>query len=183
MTGGSNPILRQTDSIRGLMAGLAICLQFQVGRYSTPLTAATAICRASVAALGGSGTSSSNAAASDSASVVTSSSGISASTRRRSAAATESPAARSQFDLWPRYDQFVEAAQTAPDGPDPFTEQQGANPFIGRNALYITTQQTDELPQAITAAFKTVQLLEEATTPAGPILRVFLCSDYQTMPM
>jgi len=96
---------------------------------------------------------------------------------------TESPAARSQFDLWPRYDQFVEAAQTAPDGPDPFTEQQGANPFIGRNALYITTQQTDELPQAITAAFKTVQLLEEATTPAGPLLRVFLCSDYQTMPM
>ena len=95
MTGGSNPILRQTDSIRGLRAGLAICLQFQVRRYSTPLTAATAICRASVAAFGGSGTSSSDAAASYSASVVTSNSGTSASTRRRSAAATESPAAHS----------------------------------------------------------------------------------------
>jgi hypothetical protein len=35
MTGGSNPIRRQTDSIRGLRAGLAICLQFQVRRYST----------------------------------------------------------------------------------------------------------------------------------------------------
>jgi len=95
MRGGSNPILRQTDSIRGLRAGLAICLQFQVRRYSTPLTAATAICRASVAAFGGSGTSSSNAAASDSVSVVTSNSATPANTRRRSAAATESPAAHS----------------------------------------------------------------------------------------
>ena len=95
MTGGSNPILRQIDSIRGLRAGLAICLQFQVRRYSTPLTAATAICRASVAAFGGSGTSSSNAPASDSTSVVTSKRGTSANTRRRSAAATESPAAHS----------------------------------------------------------------------------------------
>ena len=52
------PHLRQTDSIRGLRAALAICLQFQVRRYSTPLTAATTICRASVAAFGRSGTSS-----------------------------------------------------------------------------------------------------------------------------
>jgi hypothetical protein len=34
ITGGSYPILRQMDSIRGLKAGFAICLQFQVRRYS-----------------------------------------------------------------------------------------------------------------------------------------------------
>jgi len=50
ITGGSNPILRQMDSIRGLKAGFAICLQFQVRRYSMPFVAATEIWSASVAA-------------------------------------------------------------------------------------------------------------------------------------
>ena len=97
---------------------------------------------------------------------------------------SESPAARSQFDLWPRYDQFVEAppAPVAP-GTDPFTEQEGANPFLGRSALYITTQEPGGLPQAITAAFAGVQLLGEITAPDGRILRAYLCSDYQTMPL
>ena len=97
---------------------------------------------------------------------------------------SESPAARSQFDLWPRYDQFVEAEriEVAP-GIDPFTEQEGANPFVGRSALYITTQEPGDLPQAITAAFAGVQPLGEITAPDGRILRVYLCSDYQTMPL
>ncbi|MGA1123815.1 MAG: glycosyltransferase family 39 protein [Chthoniobacterales bacterium] len=97
---------------------------------------------------------------------------------------TESPAARSQFDLWPRYDQFVEQGQTAaPEAVDPFTEQDGGNPFMGRTALYITTQTSEMLPQSITAAFAEVQLLGELTAPDGTILRVYLCSDYQTMPL
>lgn len=97
---------------------------------------------------------------------------------------TESPAARSQFDLWPRYDQFVEAERIeAAPGIDPFTEQEGANPFVGRSALYITTQEPGDLPQAITAAFAGVQLLGEITAPDARILRVYLCSDYQTMPL
>ena len=97
---------------------------------------------------------------------------------------SESPAARSQFDLWPRYDQFVEAEriEVAP-GIDPFTEQEGANPFVGRSALYITTQEPGDLPQAITAAFAGVQPLGEITAPDGRTLRVYLCSDYQTMPL
>ena len=97
---------------------------------------------------------------------------------------SESPAARSQFDLWPRYDQFVEAEriEVAP-GIDPFTEQEGANPFVGRSALYITTQAPGDLPQAITAAFAGVQLLGGITAPDGRILRAYLCSDYQTMPL
>jgi 4-amino-4-deoxy-L-arabinose transferase-like glycosyltransferase len=96
----------------------------------------------------------------------------------------ESAAARSQFDLWPRYDQFVEAeVSVTPEGLDPFTEQDGTNPFIGRSALYITTQQADDLPQAITAAFTAVELISEVTADDGRILRVYLCSDYQTMPL
>ena len=97
----------------------------------------------------------------------------------------ESAAARSQFDLWPRYDQFVEAKAPPTDLAtlDPFTEQDGVNPFVGRSALYITNQQPDGLPQAVTAAFAAVQLLAEIPTSDGRTLRVYLCSDYQTMPL
>lgn len=96
----------------------------------------------------------------------------------------ESAAARSQFDLWPRYDQFVEAkTEPSPAGLDPFTEQDGANPFIGRSALFITTQLPDDLPQAISAAFGTVEAPREIKAPDGRILRIYLCSDYQTMPL
>lgn len=96
----------------------------------------------------------------------------------------ESAAARSQFDLWPRYDQFVDADQPpTAAGLDPFTEQRGTNPFLGHSALYITTQQPAELPQAVTAAFADVQLLSEVATPDGRLLRVYFCSEYQTMPL
>lgn len=96
----------------------------------------------------------------------------------------ESPHADSQYALWPRYDQFVEAPKPAEEeAPDPFTEQDGANPFIGRSALYITPQQPDALPQAVTAAFAAHRLLAEITTPSGQILRVYLCSEYETLPL
>lgn len=96
----------------------------------------------------------------------------------------ESADARSQFDLWPRYDQFLEAPHPAtPDQADPFTEQEGVNPFLGRSALYITTEAPDELPQAITAAFTTVQPLDDIPMPDGHTLHAYLCTDYQTMPL
>lgn len=96
----------------------------------------------------------------------------------------ESPYADSQYALWPRYDQFVDAPAAAEDAaPDPFTEQDGANPFVWRSALYITTQTPDQLPQAITAAFAGHRLLAEITTPSGQILRVYLCSEYETLPL
>jgi len=96
----------------------------------------------------------------------------------------ESPYADSQYALWPRYDQFVDAPPPAADAaPDPFTEQDGANPFMARSVLYITTQTPDALPQAITAAFAGHRLLAEITTPSGEILRVYLCSEYETLPL
>jgi len=96
----------------------------------------------------------------------------------------ESPHADSQYALWPRYDQFVDAPAPDPgEAPDPFTEQDGANPFVGRSALYITPQLTDQLPQAITAAFAAHRLLAEITTPSGEKIRVYLCEDYETLPL
>ncbi len=96
----------------------------------------------------------------------------------------ESPYADSQYALWPRYDQFVDAPKSATDeAPDPFTEQDGANPFLWRSALYITPQKPDELPQAITAAFASHRLVAEIATPAGGVLRVYLCSEYETLPL
>ena len=96
----------------------------------------------------------------------------------------ESPYADSQYALWPRYDQFVDAPRPAAHAaPDPFTEQDGANPFVGRSALYITPQMPDQLPQAVTAAFAAHRLLAEITTPSGEVLRVYLCQNYETLPL
>lgn len=96
----------------------------------------------------------------------------------------ESPYADSQYALWPRYDQFADAQKPqVVQSQDPFTEQDGANPFLGRSALYVTTQSPDQLPQAITAAFATHRPIAEITTGSGEILRVYLCSDYETMPL
>lgn len=98
----------------------------------------------------------------------------------------ESPVADSQYAFWPRYDEFVETsappAQTAP-GTDAFTEQAGTNPFLGQSALYITRQTPEDLPQSITAAFSSHRLLATITARGGAILRVFLCEDYQTLPL
>lgn len=47
MIGCSYPASRQTASMRPRKVALAMCLKFQVAKYSTPCTAAIAICNAS----------------------------------------------------------------------------------------------------------------------------------------
>ncbi len=99
----------------------------------------------------------------------------------------ESPFAGSQYALWPRYDAFV-AAPAPPDGArseDAFTEQEGINPFLGRSALYITTERPAALPQSIRAAFSSVLPVAELrpTESSDPPLLIYLCRDYQTMPL
>ena len=59
----------------------------------------------------------------------------------------------------------------------------GINPFILRSALYLTTERTEQLPQAITAAFAGHRLLAKIAAPSGESLFIYLCSEYETLPL
>lgn len=89
---------------------------------------------------------------------------------------TESPAISSQFGLWPSYADFIDSDKIADEY---FTEQKGENPFIGRNALFLGS----ELPQTIKGAFAEIRPLRQIQLPNGTQLTVFLCLDYQTLPL
>jgi 4-amino-4-deoxy-L-arabinose transferase-like glycosyltransferase len=93
----------------------------------------------------------------------------------------ESQDASNQFSLWPRYDDFVESGQAAQV--DYQLEGNTTNPYLGRSALYVTTEEPDDLPQTITAAFEKHRLFGTLTLPGGRILHLYLCENYQTMPL
>lgn len=88
----------------------------------------------------------------------------------------ESPALTSQFGIWPSYADFIETDRPADEF---FQEQKGVNPFVGRNALYLGS----ELPQTIKGAFGQVTPLRRLKLPDGTPLTIFLCLDYQTLPL
>jgi hypothetical protein len=88
----------------------------------------------------------------------------------------ESPALTSQFGLWPSYADFV-ASDLVVD--EFFTEQKGYNLFAGRNALFLGS----DLPQTIKGAFAQVSPLRKIQLPDGGELTIFLCLDYQTLPL
>jgi len=93
-----------------------------------------------------------------------------------------------QFSFWPRYDQFIEgpATRSAAQG-EVYTEESGINPFEGRNALYIQSSQTDDLPHNIRAAFQSVEKVGtvEVRRFGAQVreLRIFLCRNYRTLPL
>ena len=60
-----------------------------------------------------------------------------------------------------------------------FTEQKGYNLFAGRNALFLGS----DLPQTIKGAFAQVSPLRKIQLPDGGELTIFLCLDYQTLPL
>ena len=93
----------------------------------------------------------------------------------------ESQDVSNQFALWPRYDDFVQVEKP----PDDFFKLEGStsNPYMGRGALYLTDESPEDLPQTITAAFARVLPFAEITTPGARKFRVYLCEDYQTMPL
>lgn len=93
----------------------------------------------------------------------------------------ESQDASNQFSLWPRYDDFIESGQ--PAQVDYQLEGNTTNPYLGRSALYVTPEVPDDLPQTITAAFEKHRLFGTLTLPGGRILRLYLCENYQTMPL
>ncbi|MDX2081474.1 MAG: glycosyltransferase family 39 protein [Terrimicrobiaceae bacterium] len=87
----------------------------------------------------------------------------------------ESPGFANQFALWPSYADFIETA-AAPD--EFFKEQKGVNPFIGRHALFLGR----DLPQTIEGAFAEVTPLRTLRS-GGREWTIYLCLDYQTLPL
>jgi hypothetical protein len=93
-----------------------------------------------------------------------------------------------QFSFWPRYDEFDEI-QTGMkrSGGEVYTEENGINLFVGRDALFIRAGEKDHVPHSIEAGF-------QSTEPVGTIevlrfgkpirlWQVFLCRNYRTLPL
>ena len=94
--------------------------------------------------------------------------------------ASESPSLSSSYALWPSYPDAVAAGVVD----TLYTEEKSASPFLGRNALYITTETKEELPQTITGAFGAVGLLKEIpiTWNGRPVtIRIYQCEDYRSL--
>src|SRR5436305_4815017 len=100
----------------------------------------------------------------------------------------ESQDLMNQFSFWPRYDEFVELKSGVPrtEG-EVYTEENGVNPFVGRDALFIREGENEHVPHNIRAAF-------QSTEPVGTIQvsrygkairtwQVFLCRNYRTLPL
>jgi hypothetical protein len=93
-----------------------------------------------------------------------------------------------QFSFWPRYDEFVELR---PDTPRPdgevYTEENGINLFVGRDALFIRNGEKEHVPHNIQAGFQSIEpvgIIE--VRRHGRVLRtweVFLCRNYRTLPL
>jgi hypothetical protein len=93
-----------------------------------------------------------------------------------------------QFSFWPRYDEFVPLKSGAPrpEG-EVYTEENGVNLFVGRDALFVRDGQKQSVPHAIRAAFQSVEPVGTIEVwRRGKILRtwqVFLCRNYHTLPL
>jgi hypothetical protein len=93
--------------------------------------------------------------------------------------ATASQDISSQFALWPSYDDFFETAEPADEF---FTEVSAVNPYMGHSALYVGPERPENLPSSIRSAFSEVQLVQEVGT-GQDVLFIYLCLDYQTLPL
>ena len=100
----------------------------------------------------------------------------------------ESQAMVNQFSFWPRYDQFVElkAGTQRPEG-EVYTEENGINLFIGRDALFVRAGEKDRVPHSIQAGFQSTRPLGKIEVSRyGKMIRiwqVFLCRSYRTLPL
>src|SRR5437899_1324745 len=101
---------------------------------------------------------------------------------------TESQDLENQFSFWPRYDEFVEIkpGMPRPDG-EVYTEENGINPFVGRDALFIREGENEHVPHNIRVAFQSAEPVGTIEVRRyGKLLRswkVFLCRNYRTLPL
>ena len=68
-----------------------------------------------------------------------------------------------------------------------YTEENGINLFVGRDALFIKDGEKKRLPRNIQAAFQSTQLVGTIEVSRyGKVIRiwqVFLCRSYRTLPL
>src|SRR4030095_3573631 len=96
---------------------------------------------------------------------------------------TESQDLLNQFSFWPCYDEFV---RFTPGEPRPegavYTEENGVNPFTGRDALFIRDGDKEHVPHNIRAPFQSTEPLGTIEVRRyGKVVRtwqVFLCRNY-----
>lgn len=93
-----------------------------------------------------------------------------------------------QFSFWPRYDEFVpRPPQDATERDEVYTEEQGVNLFIGRNALYLQEGKKSGPPSSIMRGFARVEPLATVEVRAGDQvlhqMQVFACYNYRTLPL
>ncbi|MEX1120049.1 MAG: glycosyltransferase family 39 protein [Terrimicrobiaceae bacterium] len=84
-----------------------------------------------------------------------------------------------QYALWPSYDDFVETPAPADEF---FTEVSAVNPYLGHAALYVGRERPENLPSSIRSAFSEVQLVQEVGKGQDALF-IYLCLDYQTLPL
>jgi 4-amino-4-deoxy-L-arabinose transferase-like glycosyltransferase len=93
-----------------------------------------------------------------------------------------------QFSFWPRYDEFVEVkpGTPRPEG-ETYTEENGINLFVDRDALFIRSGEKEHVPHNIRAAFQSTEPVGTIEVRRhGKVLRtwqVFLCRNYRTLPL
>ncbi len=93
-----------------------------------------------------------------------------------------------QFSFWPRYDEFIELKPgiQRPDG-EVYTEENGVNLFVGRDALFIRAGEKEHVPRNIQAAFQSTEPVGTIEVSRyGKVMRIwqmFLCRSYRTLPL
>src|SRR2546423_1878499 len=93
-----------------------------------------------------------------------------------------------QFSFWPRYDEFVELkpGMPRPEG-ETYTEENGINPFVGRDALFIRAAEKKHVPHNIQASFQSTEPVGTIEVSRyGKVIRTwqgFLCRNYRTLPL
>jgi 4-amino-4-deoxy-L-arabinose transferase-like glycosyltransferase len=93
-----------------------------------------------------------------------------------------------QFSFWPRYDEFVELKPGMPRSEaETYTEENGINPFVGRDALFIRSGEKEHAPHNIRASFQSTEPVGTIEVSRyGKVIRtwqVFLCRNYRTLPL
>lgn len=99
----------------------------------------------------------------------------------------ESQNIENQFSFWPRYDEFLKVDKSQMPQDAYYTEEAGINPFVGRNALYITDRPESKPASSVKNGFRGTEMIAvlEVRRRGLPLreIRIFACYNYQTLPL